>query len=99
MLWPFANKHLAGGPGGIAHDLEHLGPLTEKWWRDLGQVTLTPELAAKLVAGVDEELAGVHPRRADRPPRRRPARPARRQGPGRTIRGHPCMSRRSTCLH
>jgi carnitine 3-dehydrogenase len=61
VLGPFLNQHLSGGPGGIAHILEHLGPPTEKWWRDLGQVTLTPELNAKLVAGVDEELAGVDP--------------------------------------
>ena len=61
VLGPFANQHLSGGPGGIAHILEHLGPPTEKWWRDLGQVTLTPELNAALVAGVDEELAGVDP--------------------------------------
>jgi 3-hydroxyacyl-CoA dehydrogenase len=61
VLGPFLNQHLSGGPGGIAHILEHLGPPTEKWWRDLGQVTLTPELIAKLVAGVDEELAGMDP--------------------------------------
>jgi 3-hydroxyacyl-CoA dehydrogenase len=61
VLGPFANQHLSGGPGGIAHVLEHLGPPTEAWWRDLGQVTLTPELVAKLVAGVDEELAGIDP--------------------------------------
>ena len=61
VLGPFANQHLSGGPGGIAHILEHLGPPTQRWWRDLGQVTLTPELAATLVAGVDEELAGVDP--------------------------------------
>jgi carnitine 3-dehydrogenase len=61
VLGPFANQHLSGGPGGIAHVLKHLGPPTEAWWRDLGQVTLTPELVAKLVAGVDEELAGVDP--------------------------------------
>jgi carnitine 3-dehydrogenase len=61
VLGPFANKHLSGGPGGIAHDLEHLGPPTEAWWRDLRQVTHTPELVAKLVAGVDEELAGIDP--------------------------------------
>ncbi|MCE3551059.1 3-hydroxyacyl-CoA dehydrogenase NAD-binding domain-containing protein [Pseudonocardia sp. RS11V-5] len=59
VLGPFANQHLSGGPGGIAHVLEHLGPPTEKWWRDLGQVTLTPELVATLVAGVDAELAGT----------------------------------------
>ena len=61
VLGPFANQHLSGGPGGIAHILEHLGPPTEKWWRDLGQVTLTPDLVATLVAGVDEELDGVDP--------------------------------------
>ena len=61
VLGPFANQHLSGGPGGIAHVLEHLGPPTEKWWRDLGQVRLTPELVATLVAGVDAELAGTDP--------------------------------------
>ncbi|SDL84712.1 3-hydroxyacyl-CoA dehydrogenase [Geodermatophilus siccatus] len=59
VLGPFLNQHLSGGPGGIAHVLEHLGPPTERWWRDLGRVTLTPELVQQLVAGVDEELAGT----------------------------------------
>jgi carnitine 3-dehydrogenase len=59
VLGPFLNQHLSGGSGGIAHVLEHLGPPTERWWRDLGSVTLTPELVATLVAGVDEELAGL----------------------------------------
>jgi carnitine 3-dehydrogenase len=59
VLGPFVNQHLSGGPGGLAHVLEHLGPPTEKWWRDLRSVTLTPELAATLVAGVDDELNGV----------------------------------------
>lgn len=61
LLGPFANQHLSGGPGGIAHILEHLGPPTEAWWRDLGQVHMTPELERQIVAGVDEELAGVDP--------------------------------------
>jgi 3-hydroxyacyl-CoA dehydrogenase len=61
VLGPFVNQHLSGGPGGLAHVLEHLGPPTEAWWRDLGQVTLTPELNAKLVSGVDDELAGTDP--------------------------------------
>ena len=29
VLGPFVNQHLSGGPGGIAHNLEHLGPPTE----------------------------------------------------------------------
>ncbi len=59
VLGPFANKHLSGGEGGLAHDLEHLGPPTQRWWRDLRSVTLTPQLAAQLVEGVEEELAGL----------------------------------------
>jgi carnitine 3-dehydrogenase len=59
ILGPFLNQDLSGGPGGIGHILEHLGPPTEKWWRDLRSVTLTPELVEKLVAGVDDELDGV----------------------------------------
>ncbi|NJQ01714.1 3-hydroxyacyl-CoA dehydrogenase [Streptomyces sp. PLAI1-29] len=59
LLGPLANQHLSGGPGGLAHVLEHLGPPTEAWWRDLGDPSLTPALVAKLVAGVEEELAGL----------------------------------------
>ncbi|EOD70605.1 3-hydroxyacyl-CoA dehydrogenase NAD-binding domain-containing protein [Amycolatopsis vancoresmycina] len=59
VLGPFANQHLSGGAGGLAHVLRHLGPPTEAWWRDLGRVHLTPELAETLVAGVDAELAGT----------------------------------------
>src|ERR687894_2078994 len=40
VLGPFANQHLSGGPGGLAHVLAHLGPPTEAWWRDLRQGTL-----------------------------------------------------------
>ena len=61
VLGPFANQHLSGGAGGIAHILEHLGPPTEAWWRDLGHPTLTPELAGKIIAGVDDALGGVDP--------------------------------------
>ncbi len=49
------------GRAGSRTNLEHLGPPIEAWWRDLGQVTLTPELIAKLASGVDDELAGVDP--------------------------------------
>jgi len=59
VLGPFLNQHLSGGAGGIAHILEHLGPPTQEWWRDLRAVTLTPELVATLVAGVDDELDGL----------------------------------------
>ena len=61
VLGPFAGQHLSGGPGGIAHVLEHLGPPTEAWWRDMGDPSLTPELVGKIVAGVDEELREIDP--------------------------------------
>ncbi len=59
LLGPVANQHLSGGDGGLAHVLEHLGPPTRELMDDLGGVTLGPELADALVAGVDEELAGL----------------------------------------
>ncbi|BBG00559.1 MULTISPECIES: 3-hydroxyacyl-CoA dehydrogenase NAD-binding domain-containing protein [Pseudonocardia] len=61
VLGPFANQHLSGGPGGLAHVLEHLGPPTERYWRDLGRVTLTPELTQTLVDGVHDELGDTDP--------------------------------------
>ncbi|MEJ8281236.1 3-hydroxyacyl-CoA dehydrogenase NAD-binding domain-containing protein [Pseudonocardia spirodelae] len=59
VLGPFANQHLSGGPGGLAHVLAHLGPPTERWWRDLGEVTLTPALVDTLVDGVHDELGDL----------------------------------------
>jgi 3-hydroxyacyl-CoA dehydrogenase len=59
LLGPLANQHLSGGDGGLAHVLAHLGPPTQELMDDLGAPQLTPALAAALVAGVDEELAGL----------------------------------------
>jgi carnitine 3-dehydrogenase len=58
LLGPFATQHLSGGPGGLEHVLEHLGPPMVEWWDDLGSPELTPELVDKLVTGVREELGG-----------------------------------------
>lgn len=59
LLGPLVNQHLSGGPGGLAHILEHLGPPTQRWMDDLGSPQLTPELARALVSGVADELHGV----------------------------------------
>jgi 3-hydroxyacyl-CoA dehydrogenase len=59
LLGPFMNQHLSGGPGGIAHVLEHLGPPMEAWWQELGDPKLTPELSQKIISGVADELAGI----------------------------------------
>ena len=58
LLGPFLNLHLSGGAGGMAHNLQHLGPATEAMWRNLGTVQLGPEIDAAVCAGVDDALAG-----------------------------------------
>lgn len=50
--------HLGGGPGGIAHYLQHLGPSQERRWADLGTPRLTPEVCQMLRDGIAEEAAG-----------------------------------------
>jgi 3-hydroxyacyl-CoA dehydrogenase len=58
LIGPHLTVHLAGGPGGIRHHLEHLGPSIENWWNDLGAPQLSPEVNAKLIGGIEEETAG-----------------------------------------
>lgn len=57
LLGAFANLHLSGGAGGIAHTLKHLGPPIEEWWADLGSVRLSPELNARIEEGLNAFLA------------------------------------------
>ncbi len=49
---------LAGGAGGMAHFLDHIGPAMEGWWADLGAPALTPEVRAQLIAGAQEARQG-----------------------------------------
>ena len=58
LMGPHLTFHLAGGEGGMAHFLEHLGPANEVWWRSLGQPTLTPALCQAIVDGVANEAGG-----------------------------------------
>ena len=50
--------HLAGGEGGAAHTLDLAGEAFERWWANLGELHLTPEVRAKIIAGT-AELAGT----------------------------------------
>jgi len=50
--------HLGGGPGGIRHYLEHLGPSQEQRWASLGTPKLDAATKRKIAAGVDKEAAG-----------------------------------------
>lgn len=58
LMGPHQVFHLAGGPGGMRNFLEHFGPNIENWWRDMRDVTLTPDVKAKLIDGIDAESAG-----------------------------------------
>ena len=50
--------HLGGGPGGIKHYMEHLGPSQVRRWQDLGTPTMNEELTRQAVEGVLREAAG-----------------------------------------
>jgi carnitine 3-dehydrogenase len=58
LMGPHLTFHLAGGEGGMAHFMEHLGPANEVWWRSLGQPTLTPEVCQAIIDGVAAETKG-----------------------------------------
>lgn len=57
IMGPFLTYHLAGGSGGIAHYMEHLGPTQSARWRTLGNPELSPALVERVVAQVTE-MAG-----------------------------------------
>jgi carnitine 3-dehydrogenase len=54
---PMLTFHLAGGPGGMAHMLDHFGPSLLSPWTRLDAPELTPQLRGSVVAGT-EEAAG-----------------------------------------
>lgn len=58
LLGPFLNLHASGGPGGITHTLQHLGPAQREWARDLGTYPETDDYIAPVAKGVEEELKG-----------------------------------------
>jgi len=59
IMGPHLLFHLAGGVGGMAHFMPHLGvPLARDWWAALGKPELTPEVQKRIIDGVAEEAAG-----------------------------------------
>lgn len=50
---PFLSFHLGGGPGGLTHFMEHLGPPMEAAWQDLGKASFDVRTKALLI----EQLA------------------------------------------
>ncbi len=55
---PFESYHMGGGPGGIRHLLEHLGPGMVKRWKDLGQPDLTADVVDELSTATEQRFAG-----------------------------------------
>jgi 3-hydroxyacyl-CoA dehydrogenase len=58
VMGPMMLYHLGGGAGGIEHWFDQFsGPITA-WWSVLGNPQITPNLRAKVTAGVMDEVAG-----------------------------------------
>lgn len=58
LMGPIQTFHLAGGPGGMAHMLDHFGPALLEPWTRLEAPALTPELRDRVVAGAAEQAGG-----------------------------------------
>ena len=58
---PFTTYHLAGGRGGIAHYMRHIGPTQQDRWQSLGNPRLDDEIAALIVRSVEAMLADTSP--------------------------------------
>ena len=58
LMGPMLTFHLAGGPGGMAHMLDHFGPSLLSPWTRLVSTELTSELRDAMVAGTEREAAG-----------------------------------------
>lgn len=50
--------HLGAGEGGLESFCERYTPSFNRWWDDLGDPRLNPEMASKLVSGVGAEAGG-----------------------------------------
>jgi carnitine 3-dehydrogenase len=58
IMGPCLTFHLAGGPGGMAHMLDHFGHALEEPWTRLQAPPLTRELRERMVEGCATEAAG-----------------------------------------
>jgi 3-hydroxyacyl-CoA dehydrogenase len=58
LMGPHLTFHMAGGEGGMAHFMSHIGPAIQGWMDDLGQTRLTPQVQKTIIDGVAEEAAG-----------------------------------------
>jgi 3-hydroxyacyl-CoA dehydrogenase len=62
LLGPFLNLHFSGGSGGIGELFDKpLWQATEGMWRDLGNVSVNPDLGERVVSGITEEIGERDP--------------------------------------
>lgn len=59
VMGPHLLYHLGGGPGGIAHYLDHLGPSQVRRWSELKTPALNEEVKRAIIDGVHAECAGA----------------------------------------
>src|SRR5579863_9303047 len=56
VMGPNLLFHLAGGPDGIRHFMEHLSGPVASWWKDLGTITeFSPEVKQTIIEGALQE--------------------------------------------
>ena len=55
VMGPTMLFHLGAGEGGLEEFCERYTPSFNRWWDDLGELHLNPEIAKQLVGGVEEE--------------------------------------------
>jgi carnitine 3-dehydrogenase len=58
LMGPCLTFHLAGGPGGMAHMLDHFGPALVQPWTRLDAPELTQQLRDRMVSGCEHAAAG-----------------------------------------
>jgi 3-hydroxybutyryl-CoA dehydrogenase len=58
VMGPTMLFHLGAGEGGLTEFCERYTPSFNRWWDDLGELHLNPEIAAQLVDGVEQEAGG-----------------------------------------
>ncbi len=58
IMGPMLTFHLAGGPGGMGHMLDHFGPALLEPWTRLEAPQLTPQLRDRVVEGAVAQAGG-----------------------------------------
>ena len=59
VMGPTMLFHLGAGEGGLEEFCERYSVSFNRWWDDLGELHLNPEIAQQLVAGVEQETNGA----------------------------------------